>query len=116
MALTENTEMFVKGARSKAPLLITIFLALVCSVILLALVIFTGYTALILAVPVVAVFAAVSRLIYVRSIVEYEYSVMAGVLSVTKIMNQTNRKEIVSVDMYIYIVVFRQHSNIICVN
>lgn len=99
MALTENTEMFVKGARSKAPLFITVGLALLCAVVLMLLVVFTGYTALILAVPVVAVFAAISRFFYTRSIVEYEYSVMAGVFSVTKIMNQSKRKEIVSVDV-----------------
>lgn len=98
MALTENTEMFVRGERSKTPLLITVGLAVLCAVILLFLFVYTGYTALILAVPVVAVFAAVSRIFYVRSIVEYEYSVMAGVLTVSKIMNQSKRKEIVSID------------------
>jgi len=98
MALTENAEMFVKAERSKTPLIITVILALICAIVLIALVIFTGYTALILAVPVIAIFAAVSRIFYVRSVVEYEYSVMAGVFSVTKIMNQTKRKEIVSVD------------------
>ena len=99
MALTENTEMFVKGARTKTPIVVSILLAIACAVILLVLAAFTGYAALILAVPVIAIFAFIARLIYTRSIVEYEYSVMAGVFSVTKIMNQTKRKLITSVDV-----------------
>ncbi|MBE7065032.1 MAG: hypothetical protein E7384_04360 [Ruminococcaceae bacterium] len=99
MALTENTEMFVKGARSKTPIIVSVLLAIACAVILFVLAAFTGYAALILAVPVIAVFALAARLVYTRSVVEYEYSVMAGVFSVTKIMNQTKRKEIVSVDV-----------------
>lgn len=99
MALTENTEMFVKAPKSRTPIFITAILAVLCAIVLIALVIFTGYTALILAVPVVVIFAVISRIFYVKSIVEYEYSVMAGVFSVTKIMNQSKRKEISSVEV-----------------
>lgn len=99
MALTENAEMFVKAPKSKSPIFITALFALLCAVILIALMLFLGYAALILAVPVIVIFAIVSRIFYVRSLVEYEYSVMAGVLTVSKIMNQSKRKEIASVDI-----------------
>lgn len=99
MALTENAEMFVKAPKSKAPIFVTALLALLCAVILLLLMLFMGYAALILAVPVIVIFAVVSRLFFVRSLVEYEYSVMAGVLTVSKIMNQSKRQIIASVEV-----------------
>ena len=33
MALTENTEMFVKGARTKTPIVVSILLAIACAVL-----------------------------------------------------------------------------------
>ncbi len=98
MALVENVEMFVKPKKKHTPIIVSMVLTLACAVVVILLVGIMGMGAFIVIVPVIAVFALLSFLAFSKSRVEFEYSLMAGVLNISRITNQTNRKIIATLD------------------
>lgn len=98
MAIKENTEMFVRADNKRAHIVVIVAIAVVCVIITIALVLLIGYGAIIPGALIFFFCAILSWFVYNHSKMEFEYSLMAGVLQISRITNQTKRKVMVCVD------------------
>ena len=98
MALKENAEMFVRADKKQIYTVINIGLIVLCIIVMIFMYIYLRYAAIFFGIPVIALFAFLSWFVQTRARVEYEYSIVAGVLTVSQITNQTKRRIIASTD------------------